>query len=183
MQGLYKCVSNWNYTYLVCQDIQTSYLLLLIVTSGKPTVTKDGHSVRTVKVADRTGAINMSVWDDVGDQLQTGDICRITKGLISFYWLPLYHGTWGVCAEAHIFGCAEKSSLSSTKAIILVHCAHGRHVHSICLFLSLFARKRPSSFFHTSPQKTPSFKPINDQFIVASICSVYLNQQMFDFSW
>jgi len=48
--------------------------------SGKPTVTKDGHSVRTVKVADRTGAINMSVWDEVGDQLQTGDICRITKG-------------------------------------------------------------------------------------------------------
>ena len=79
------CVSSWNYSYLVCQDIQTSYLLLLIVTSGKPTVTKDGHSVRTVKVADRTGAINMSVWDDVGDQLQTGDICRITKGLISFY--------------------------------------------------------------------------------------------------
>jgi len=47
---------------------------------GKPTVTKDGHSVRTVKVADRTGAINMSVWDETGDQLQTGDICRITKG-------------------------------------------------------------------------------------------------------
>lgn len=43
-------------------------------------MTKDGHSVRTVRVADRTGAINMSVWDDIGDQLQTGDICRITKG-------------------------------------------------------------------------------------------------------
>jgi len=52
----------------------------LTTISGKPTVTKDGHSVRTVKVADRTGAINMSVWDEVGDQLQTGDICRITKG-------------------------------------------------------------------------------------------------------
>jgi len=50
------------------------------VTSGKPTVTKDGHTVRTVKVADRTGSINMSVWDDVGEQLQTGDICRLTKG-------------------------------------------------------------------------------------------------------
>jgi len=45
-------------------------------------VTKDGHSVRTVKVADRTGAINMSVWDEIGDQLQTGDICRINKGCI-----------------------------------------------------------------------------------------------------
>ena len=58
-------------------------MLLLTVIVGKPTMTKDGHSVRTVKVADRTGAINMSVWDEVGDQLQTGDICRITKGYIS----------------------------------------------------------------------------------------------------
>jgi len=71
----------------LCQDVESCYLLFLTETSmcdtsGKPTLTKDGHTVRTVKVADRTGAINMSVWDETGEQLQTGDICRITKGYV-----------------------------------------------------------------------------------------------------
>ena len=66
-------------TVLACHcDID---LLLLICThAGKPNRTKDGHDVRTVKVADRTGCMNVSVWDQVGDALQTGDICRFQKG-------------------------------------------------------------------------------------------------------
>jgi len=39
----------------------------------------------------------------------------------------------------------------------------------ICLFLSLFAHKRPSPFFYTYRTKNPLFKPINDQFIVIGI--------------
>ena len=34
---------------------------------GEPKRTKDGHRVRTVKVADKTGSINLSVWDEHGD--------------------------------------------------------------------------------------------------------------------
>ena len=47
---------------------------------GKATHTKDGHNVRTCKVADKSGSINISVWDDIGDLLQPGDICKLTNG-------------------------------------------------------------------------------------------------------
>ena len=50
------------------------------VYTGKASQTKDGHNVRTCKVADKTGSINLSVWDDIGDVLQTGDICKLTNG-------------------------------------------------------------------------------------------------------
>lgn len=42
-------------------------------------MTKDGHEVRTCKVADKTGCINLSVWDEPGTHIQPGDICRLTK--------------------------------------------------------------------------------------------------------
>ncbi|NXV56584.1 SOSB1 protein, partial [Molothrus ater] len=53
---------------------------------GRVTKTKDGHEVRTCKVADKSGSINISVWDDVGNLIQPGDIIRLTKG---------YRGHWG----------------------------------------------------------------------------------------
>lgn len=51
-----------------------------ISVKGRVTKTKDGHEVRTCKVADRTGSISISVWDEVGGLIQTGDILRLTKG-------------------------------------------------------------------------------------------------------
>lgn len=36
--------------------------------------------MRSIKVADKSGAINISIWDDVGEILQAGDICKLTKG-------------------------------------------------------------------------------------------------------
>ncbi len=42
--------------------------------------TKDGHEVRSCKVADRTGSITISVWDQVGSLIQTGDIIRLNRG-------------------------------------------------------------------------------------------------------
>ncbi len=47
---------------------------------GKPNTTKDGHDVRSVKVADKTGCINLSIWDEAGAQMMTGDICKLNKG-------------------------------------------------------------------------------------------------------
>ncbi|CAB4063943.1 unnamed protein product [Lepeophtheirus salmonis] len=35
--------------------------------------------VRTVTVADRTGSVNLSVWDDPGKLINPGDIIRISK--------------------------------------------------------------------------------------------------------
>ncbi|KAB0356218.1 hypothetical protein FD754_000374, partial [Muntiacus muntjak] len=53
--------------------------------TGRVTKTKDGHEVRTCKVADKTGSINISVWDDVDNLIQPGDIIRLTKGYASAF--------------------------------------------------------------------------------------------------
>ena len=50
------------------------------IVAGRPNTTKDGHEVRTCKVADRSASINLSVWDEPGHYLQQGDICRLSKG-------------------------------------------------------------------------------------------------------
>lgn len=39
------------------------------------TKTKDGHEVRCLKVADRTGSVNISLWGKDGQLLEPGDIC------------------------------------------------------------------------------------------------------------
>lgn len=61
------------------------------------TKTKDGHEVRSCKVADRTGSITISVWDEIGGLIQTGDIIRLTRGYASMWkgCLTLYTGRGG----------------------------------------------------------------------------------------
>lgn len=50
--------------------------------AGRVTKTKDGHEVRSCKVADKTGSITISVWDEIGSLIQPGDIIRLTKGCV-----------------------------------------------------------------------------------------------------
>lgn len=50
---------------------------------GRVTKTKDGHEVRSCKVADKSGSIAISVWDELGSLIQPGDIIRLTRGLVS----------------------------------------------------------------------------------------------------
>lgn len=50
--------------------------------AGRVTKTKDGHEVRACKVADKTGSITISVWDELGSLIQPGDIIRLTKGYV-----------------------------------------------------------------------------------------------------
>lgn len=72
-------------------------IMFIVLEIGAPTRTRDGHDVRSVKVADKTGSINISIWDETGDLMQTGDICRLTKGY-SNVWkscLTLYTGKSG----------------------------------------------------------------------------------------
>uniref|UniRef100_H2Y8U5 OB domain-containing protein n=1 Tax=Ciona savignyi TaxID=51511 RepID=H2Y8U5_CIOSA len=35
---------------------------------------KDGNEVRSCKVADKTGSVNLSIWGDYGNHIQPGDI-------------------------------------------------------------------------------------------------------------
>ncbi|KAL2088164.1 hypothetical protein ACEWY4_016992 [Coilia grayii] len=59
--------------------------------------TKDGHEIRSCKVADRSGSITISVWDEAGGFIQPGDILRLSKGYASLWkgCLTLYTGRSG----------------------------------------------------------------------------------------
>ncbi|KAG1714935.1 SOSS complex subunit B1 [Nymphon striatum] len=72
-------------------------MTFIILDIGRVNTTKEGHEVRTCKIADRTGSINLSLWDEPGNYLQTGDICRLTKGYASIWktCLTLYCGKGG----------------------------------------------------------------------------------------
>lgn len=65
----------------------TIYVCLCYIIQGKPNKTKDGNDIRTVKVADKSGSINMSVWNEYGAVIQPGDIIRFTKGYDHFFYL------------------------------------------------------------------------------------------------
>lgn len=53
---------------------------LVLVLAGRVTKTKDGHEVRSCKVADKSGSIAISVWDELGSLIQAGDIIKLTRG-------------------------------------------------------------------------------------------------------
>lgn len=50
------------------------------VFAGRVIKTKDGHEVRSCKVADKSGSITISVWDELGSLIQPGDIIKLTRG-------------------------------------------------------------------------------------------------------
>ncbi|XP_077544188.1 SOSS complex subunit B1-like isoform X1 [Haemaphysalis longicornis] len=72
-------------------------IIFIVLEIGRPNMTKEGHEVRTCKVADRSGSINISVWDEPGTCIQPGDICKLTKGYASLWkgCLTLYTGKGG----------------------------------------------------------------------------------------
>jgi hypothetical protein len=60
-------------------------LLVIVLDVAKPTQTKDGHEVRSVRIADKTGSINLSVWNEYGAVLKEGDILRL-NGCFTQIW-------------------------------------------------------------------------------------------------
>ena len=43
------------------------------------------QEVRTVKVADRSGMVNLSLWNEPGKVLLSGDIIRMTRGYTGMF--------------------------------------------------------------------------------------------------
>ncbi|ETE73499.1 SOSS complex subunit B2 [Ophiophagus hannah] len=78
-----------NETYLSIKDIKPGLknvnVVFIVLEIGRVTKTKDGHEVRACKVADKTGSITISVWDELGSLIQPGDIIRLTKGFCMVY--------------------------------------------------------------------------------------------------
>lgn len=48
--------------------------------AGQPTKTRDNNVVHQVLVADGTAAITLSLWDELGELVDSGDILRLTNG-------------------------------------------------------------------------------------------------------
>ncbi|XP_051885699.1 SOSS complex subunit B2 isoform X2 [Pristis pectinata] len=90
-----------NDTYAFVKDIKPGMknlnVVFIVLEIGRVTKTKDGHEVRSCKVADKTGSITISVWDEVGGLIQPGDIIRLTRGYASMWknCLTLYTGRGG----------------------------------------------------------------------------------------
>ncbi|XP_074857394.1 SOSS complex subunit B2 [Carettochelys insculpta] len=90
-----------NDMYHVIKDITPGLknlnVVFIVLEIGRVTKTKDGHEVRSCKVADKTGSITISVWDEIGSLIQPGDIIRLTKGYASLWkgCLTLYTGRGG----------------------------------------------------------------------------------------
>lgn len=60
-------------------------LQVIVLEIAKPTQTKDGHEVRTVRIADKSGSINLSLWNEYGTVLKEGDIIRL-NGCFTQIW-------------------------------------------------------------------------------------------------
>ena len=43
------------------------------------------------QVADKTGMVNLSLWNEPGKVLQTGDIIRMTRGYSGMFKAPSYN--------------------------------------------------------------------------------------------
>ncbi|XP_056611693.1 SOSS complex subunit B2 isoform X1 [Triplophysa dalaica] len=72
-------------------------IVFIVLEIGRVTKTKDGHEVRSCRVADKSGSIAISVWDELGTLIQPGDIIRLTRGYASIWKgsLTLYTGRGG----------------------------------------------------------------------------------------
>ncbi|XP_074071570.1 SOSS complex subunit B2 isoform X3 [Macrotis lagotis] len=90
-----------NDQHLFIKDIKPGLknlnVVFIVLEIGRVTKTKDGHEVRSCKVADKTGSITISVWDEIGGLIQPGDIIRLTRGYASMWkgCLTLYTGRGG----------------------------------------------------------------------------------------
>ncbi|XP_032455088.1 SOSS complex subunit B homolog isoform X2 [Nasonia vitripennis] len=87
--------------YVLIKDIRPGQkninVVFIVLEVGHPTITKENREVRTLKVADSTACMNVSIWDEPGTLLMPGDIVRLTKGYASVWrnCLTLYSGKNG----------------------------------------------------------------------------------------
>ncbi|VDP20698.1 unnamed protein product [Echinostoma caproni] len=54
--------------------------VFIVLELGPTTRTKDGNEVRTARVADRTGSINLSVWNENSSLIAPCDVLQLLQG-------------------------------------------------------------------------------------------------------
>jgi ssDNA-binding replication factor A large subunit len=60
-------------------NVKNLNLQVIVLDIQKAIQTKDGHEIRTVRIADRSGSVNISVWNECGALLKEGDILRLNN--------------------------------------------------------------------------------------------------------
>ncbi|XP_013924881.1 PREDICTED: SOSS complex subunit B2 isoform X3 [Thamnophis sirtalis] len=109
-----------NETHFFIKDIKAGLknlnVVFIVLEIGRVTKTKDGHEVRACKVADKTGSITISVWDELGSLIQPGDIIRLTKGYASLWkgCLTLYTGRGGDLQKIGEPGTVEAAAMRAS---------------------------------------------------------------------
>lgn len=64
---------------LIIRIVKYKYLARMFCL-GSSLPTKDGNTAHKFKVADKTGSVDLTVWNEVGEAINCGDIIRLTKG-------------------------------------------------------------------------------------------------------
>ncbi|XP_056607040.1 nucleic acid binding protein 1b [Triplophysa dalaica] len=130
--------SNEN-TYLIKDmkpGLKNINLVFIVLETGRVSKTKDGHEIRSCKVADRTGSITISVWDEVGSLIQTGDIIRLNRGYASLFkgCLTLYIGRTGDLQKTGefcmVFSEVPNFSEPNQEVMAKIHQINHTHVKS-----------------------------------------------------
>lgn len=95
-------------------------LTCIVLEVGPPTLLKECHEVRTVKVADQTACINLSVWDDLGHVIGPSDILRLTKVYASAHrsYLTLYTAKMGTVEKVGEFCMVYNDQLNMSEVAI-----------------------------------------------------------------
>lgn len=72
-------------------------ITFIVLDVGLPVPLKENREVRTLKVSDSTACINLSLWDEPGAAISSGDIIRLTKAYAGVWRnaLTLYSGKNG----------------------------------------------------------------------------------------
>lgn len=81
----------------VRQGMKNLTLTFIVLEVGNAIPVKENREVRTIKVADSTACINLSLWGEPGQLLAPGDIIRMTKGYVNIWrhCLTLYMAKGG----------------------------------------------------------------------------------------
>lgn len=94
-------MSGNNMEYVQIKDLKPGMkninAVFIVLEVGPPTLTKEAREVRTLRVADGSACVNLSVWDAPGALLTPGDIVRLTRGYAALWRtaLTLYSGKSG----------------------------------------------------------------------------------------
>jgi ssDNA-binding replication factor A large subunit len=138
--------SSSNQTYIkdLKPNLKNLNLQAIVLDICKPTQTKDGNEVRSVRIADRSGSINLSVWNNYGSLLKEGDIIKLTGCYTQIWKLSLQlkistKGTLFKCGDFMMIFSEQPDMSVLSAGKILIYIKYNR---IISIIHSIFRRSK-----------------------------------------